>query len=160
MTIWYYLFSVFVSWTRPTVNTFMLPLLPNSVFAFYTCAVPAHWSLAGFKCVLLTSWFLESKPDRQWPRMLQFSVRRVLPEEELLNLCRVWNQTVPLQKCIAACLYLHSVVQMYWKLWKSSKSTWPFQETPPRPCADAHRRVGVPRGWGGRSMTVVKNTQF
>lgn len=76
VTIWYYLFSVFVFWTRPTVNIFMLPLLPNSVFAFYTCAVPAHWSLAGFKCVLLTSWFLESKPDRQWPRMLQFSVRR------------------------------------------------------------------------------------
>lgn len=163
MTVWYYLFSVLVFWTRPTVNTFMLLLLPNSVFAFYTCAVPAHWSLAGFKCVLLTSWFLESKPDRQWPRMLRFSVRssfawggaaEFVPCETKLCLCK-------------SASYINSVVKMRWKLWKSSKklwksseSSWPFLKTLLRTCASAHQRVGVPRGWGGRNMTVVRNTQF
>lgn len=125
VTICYYLFSVFVFWTRPTVNTFMPPLLPNSVFAFCTCAVPAHWSLAGFKCVFT---YLMILGKQNWssvtPNAAVLSQEEFfLPEEELLNLCRVWNQTVPLQNCVTASLYLNSVVQMHWKLWKSSKSS-------------------------------------
>ena len=34
-SIRYYLFSVFVFWTRLTANTFMLPLLPKSLFLLY-----------------------------------------------------------------------------------------------------------------------------
>lgn len=74
----YYLFALFGFWMRSTVNTFMLPLLPKGFFLLcflhlcYTCSQP----LAGFKCVLLSSWFLESKPGSPWPHVLQFSIRR------------------------------------------------------------------------------------
>lgn len=66
VSIRYYVFSVFVFWTRLTVNTFMLPLLPESLFLLCflhlccTCSPVFGWFQVCFTYLMILgkqAWF-------------------------------------------------------------------------------------------------------
>lgn len=151
----YYLFPVFVFWTRLRVNTFMLLLLPKSLFLLHfvllycTCSAVFGWFQACFTYLMILgkqTWFSVT-PNAAVLHQEEFCLRNccwicAMCETKL----HLWKRVLQPVCIFTVCSKCSGSSGKAVKVIRSC--ALPFQKTPPRACAGPCQ--GVCPGWGCR----------